>query len=585
VSADGLRILITNITLGSRTGTETFVCDLARGLREAGDRPMVWSPVLGPLADDLRAAGVPVAADLASVPARPDVIHGHHNLTTLAALLRFPSAPAVFVVHDRTSWFDEPPLVRGVARWVAVDRNCLDRLTLAGIPEARTAVIYNWVDPQRFVPRRTLPPRPQRALVFSNYVGRDALAVLQHACGGRGITLDVLGAVAGNATGEPERILPDYDVIFAKGRSALEAMAAGGSVVLFGPTGLGPLVTAREIRRLRPLNFGMRAIATPVTIENVDAELARYDPADAARVTAWIRAHAGPAPAIAAWRALYRKVARRPRSRRRPQASERLVISRFLEGLGAYTWGLVEKSARLAYEVEQRGRPQERREEPAAAEPAVVAEPTVTEPAAVAEPPVSEPAMTGPPDAPGAVPLPPSAPAREWTLRGDPAGPADEEFLRGLYASSRRDELTAAAGSAEQAEALVRMQFAAQQHQYREAYPEAEDRIVLAEGEPIGRFYVNRAPGEILVVDMALLPHARGRGLGSALVKELMDEAAAHGQVVRSLVLLGNTASLRMGLGLGFVVVSEDGPFLRMEWRPPGRTGAGPDAVAPEEGP
>src|SRR5262249_59613048 len=71
VGADGLRVLITNITLGSWTGTETFVRDLARGLLEAGDRPMVWSPVLRPLADELRADGVPVTAELPAVPAPP----------------------------------------------------------------------------------------------------------------------------------------------------------------------------------------------------------------------------------------------------------------------------------------------------------------------------------------------------------------------------------------------------------------------------------------------------------------------------------------------------------------------------------
>src|SRR5262249_13179961 len=325
-------------------------------------------------------------------------------------------------------------------------------------------VIYNWVDPRRFAPRRALPARPRRALVFSNYAGRDALAVLRHPCAAREIALDVVGSSTGNATGEPERVLPETDAVFAQARSALEAMAAGAAVVLFGPSGLGPLVTAREIRRLRPLNFGMRVIATPVTIENVYAELARYDAADAARVTAWIREHAGPRPAIDAWRALYREVARRPRRRHRPPGRDRLAIARFLEGLGAYTWSLVETSARLQYEVERNSR---------------------------TDPPAS------PSDAPPpSDPPPPSEPAPGRTLRDDPACPGDEDFLRRLYASSRLEELAVAAGSAAQAEALVRMQFAAQQREYREAFPHAVDRIVLAGGEPVGRFYVNRAPEE-----------------------------------------------------------------------------------------
>ena len=46
----GMRILITNLKLEGRTGTELFVCDLARGLLEAGHRPVLYSPRLGKLA-------------------------------------------------------------------------------------------------------------------------------------------------------------------------------------------------------------------------------------------------------------------------------------------------------------------------------------------------------------------------------------------------------------------------------------------------------------------------------------------------------------------------------------------------------
>jgi GNAT superfamily N-acetyltransferase len=162
----------------------------------------------------------------------------------------------------------------------------------------------------------------------------------------------------------------------------------------------------------------------------------------------------------------------------------------------------------------------------------------------------------------------------EWSLRAAPAGPEDQEFLFRLYASAKQQELAAAGLSAGQEGALLRMQFAAQQQHYLQAYPQAEDRIVLSEGAPIGRFYVNRTSEEILVVDMTLLPHARGMGLGSALVRTLLEEAEPRGQVVRSEVLSGNQASLRMGLALGFTVVRQDGPFLRMEWRPPAEPNA-----------
>jgi hypothetical protein len=42
-----LRILIVNVTLASRTGTETALRDLALGLKTTGHKPMMYSPELG----------------------------------------------------------------------------------------------------------------------------------------------------------------------------------------------------------------------------------------------------------------------------------------------------------------------------------------------------------------------------------------------------------------------------------------------------------------------------------------------------------------------------------------------------------
>ena len=105
----GLRVLLTNITLASRTGTEINLRDLAISLLRAGHRPVVYSPTLGAIADEIRAATVPVVSELAAVGSPPEVIHGHHHPQTMAALLRFPGVPAVFFAHAWNAWWDVPP--------------------------------------------------------------------------------------------------------------------------------------------------------------------------------------------------------------------------------------------------------------------------------------------------------------------------------------------------------------------------------------------------------------------------------------------------------------------------------------------
>jgi hypothetical protein len=284
------RILLTNFVLAGRSGTELYVWDLANALLARGHTPIVYSTQLGPLSAQLREATIPVVDDLASVGAAPDVIHGQHNHELLTALLQFPRVPAVRFCHG---WNDDPvqPFPR-VLRYVCVDDTTHDRVVLEwGIPESRTCVLLNFVDLHRFRPRGGLPPRPRRALVFSNKAIVHLPAVRQ-ACARFDIAVEAIGASVG-ASAHPETVLPRYDLVFAKGRSALEALATGAAVVLCDATGVGPMVTTAELDRLRRLNFGLRALREPATPEAIAAEIARYDPGDAAEVSGRVRAAAG----------------------------------------------------------------------------------------------------------------------------------------------------------------------------------------------------------------------------------------------------------------------------------------------------
>jgi glycosyl transferase family 4 len=289
-----MRVLLTNITLASRSGTEVNVRDLALGLLRRGHRPVVYSPELGEIAAEIRAATVPVVDDLAAVAAPPDVIHGHHHPTTLTALLRFPGVPAIYHVHDWSAWYDEPLRFPRVVLYAPVDETNADRLELEhGIDRARIRLMLNAVDLTRCPPRPPLPAVPRRALVLSNAAKEGGyLDAVRAACDLTGLELDVVGSGVGRTSARPEELLAGADVVFAKGRSALEAMAAGAAVILCDEIGLGELVTAGRVGALRPLNFGRRLLQRPVTVEGVAAEIARYDATDAARVTEWVRREA-----------------------------------------------------------------------------------------------------------------------------------------------------------------------------------------------------------------------------------------------------------------------------------------------------
>ena len=117
---------------------------------------------------------MPVVDDLARLGSPPDVIHGHHHLETLIAALTFPETPIVHFCHGWVPWEEMPLRHPSVARYVAVDEVCLDRLVREeGVAPDSVEVLHNFVDLECFRPRAPLPPSPRRALVYSNYATAD----------------------------------------------------------------------------------------------------------------------------------------------------------------------------------------------------------------------------------------------------------------------------------------------------------------------------------------------------------------------------------------------------------------------------
>ena len=150
------------------------------------------------------------------------------------------------------------------------------------------------------------------------------------------------------------------------------------------------------------------------------------------------------------------------------------------------------------------------------------------------------------------------------TLR--PAVAADEPLLLEIYASTRADEMAMVPWTREQQEEFVRMQFAAQQEHYKKLQPDASHDIIMFNGRSVGRLYVARTKERIEIMDITLLPQDRNSGVGSNLIRGLMDEASPS-RPLRIYVESFNP-SLRLFERLGFKAVDEEGIHLLMEWAP-----------------
>jgi len=146
---------------------------------------------------------------------------------------------------------------------------------------------------------------------------------------------------------------------------------------------------------------------------------------------------------------------------------------------------------------------------------------------------------------------------------------ADLPILAETYASTRREEVAQTGWPAEVQEQFLRQQFDAQHSFYREQYPAAEWLVIERAGAPLGRLYLDEWEGELRLIDIALLADARGGGVGTALLEDLLEAAAAKGKRLTIHVEQQNPA-MRLYRRLGFEKVAEHGIYHRMEWTPPG---------------
>ena len=151
------------------------------------------------------------------------------------------------------------------------------------------------------------------------------------------------------------------------------------------------------------------------------------------------------------------------------------------------------------------------------------------------------------------------------TLR--PVVPGDYDFLVQIYGSTRADEMAMVPWTDEQREAFVRSQFNAQQDHYGRKYPTASHDVILSNGRQVGHLYVARLEKEIRIVDLTLLPTERNYGMGSYLLKQLLEEAQRENKVTRIYVEEFNP-SLSLFKRLGFNATEQEGFHVLMEHTP-----------------
>jgi ribosomal protein S18 acetylase RimI-like enzyme len=148
-----------------------------------------------------------------------------------------------------------------------------------------------------------------------------------------------------------------------------------------------------------------------------------------------------------------------------------------------------------------------------------------------------------------------------------PARAEDEEFLFAVYASTRASEMELVPWTTEQKDSFLRMQSRAQRSHYAAYYPKAVYNLVLIDGQPAGRLFLHRQESEIRIIDIALLPAYRGQGIGTTILKEILQEGRERNLPVTIHVERFNPA-LHLYVRLGFRLAEDKGVYYFLRWSP-----------------
>jgi len=147
-----------------------------------------------------------------------------------------------------------------------------------------------------------------------------------------------------------------------------------------------------------------------------------------------------------------------------------------------------------------------------------------------------------------------------------PVTDADQEFLVGVYAGTRADELAQTNWDDSQKDAFIRWQYQMQKQEYETRYPNARYDVILVDGVPAGRMWVGSDDAQIRLLDIAVIPEFQNRGVGSYLLRQLIDEATRENKPLRHMVFVLNQDAFRFYERLGFKTIEDVGGYLHMEF-------------------
>lgn len=271
-----MRILLSLENFDSFAGTESYAQTVAQELLRLGHQASIYTPNAGTIAELTRQKGIAVAGR-DDLPGDCDAVIAQDSSTCYELAVRYPRTVRVMVAHSRDHVLQEAPQLPGVCDGVVVLSDRVGRWMSARSWHPPLTRLRQPIVLSRFSDLRPPRPRPRRVLMFGNYVAGPRGQLVEEACRQVGLEVDWTGLTSA-PTASPERELARADIVIGLGRCAIEGMAAGRAVYVYGILGGGGWVTPRSYWRMEADGFAGLTDVTPTTVERMTGELRRWRP-------------------------------------------------------------------------------------------------------------------------------------------------------------------------------------------------------------------------------------------------------------------------------------------------------------------
>lgn len=272
-----MNVALATFAFASPGGSQTYVLTVAEQLQRLGHGVTILVGETGPMSAFATDRGLTVTPDLGALSEPCDALVVQDSVLAYRLADLYPDTPQLFRAASDLYDLQLPPALPGVVSDVVA---CSERVRRRVRHLALTHRIHRLrqpIDTERFMPTSAPSARPRRALLLGNYLRGRRLETIQTVLERRGIACQQVGK-PGEVTCAPEQAIWAADLVVAKGRAALEAMACGKPVLVYDQFGGDGWVTAERYEAMEADNFAGLSSPVVLTGQGLDEELAAYDP-------------------------------------------------------------------------------------------------------------------------------------------------------------------------------------------------------------------------------------------------------------------------------------------------------------------